>query len=199
MAMQSSNITWDVSKYNASERTTKIGQAGKIVWFTGLSGSGKSTIARIVEKKILDQGYNAYVLDGDNLRFGLNGDLGFSDEDRQENIRRVGEVSKLFCEANVICLCSFISPFIKDREWVRSLVGNGDFIEVYVATSLEECERRDVKGLYEKARKGEISSFTGISSPYEPPKHPELILHTVQKTPEQSADDVMNYLLASNL
>ena len=195
--MQSSNITWDESKYSKEERSKKVGQSGKIFWFTGLSGSGKSTIARIVERKLLDKGLQAYTLDGDNLRFGLNGDLGFSNEDRKENIRRVGEVAKLFCDANVLCLCSFISPFEKDRQWVRSLVGNDEFLEIYVATSLDECERRDVKGLYKRARTGEITDFTGISSPYEVPKDPDIILQTQSLTPEQSAQQVIDFLEAS--
>ena len=197
--MQSSNITRDVSKYSKQVRAQKVGQRGRIVWFTGLSGSGKSTIARIVEKKLLDQGTQAYTLDGDNLRFGLNGDLGFSNSDRRENIRRVGEVAKLFCDANVLCLCSFISPFEKDRQWVRSLVQNDEFVEVYIQTSLQECERRDVKGLYKKARSGEINNFTGISSPYEVPENPEITINTLELSPEESAQKVIHYLLESIL
>ena len=177
MTQKSTNIKWHESSLSTDEREQKLG-VGAIVWFTGLSGSGKSTVARAVESHLVRRGHAAFVLDGDNLRFGLNKDLGFSAEDRQENIRRVGEVSKLFADANVILLAAFISPYQKDRDAIRALVPSGRFVEVHVSTSIEVCADRDPKGLYAKAQRGEISNFTGISAPYEAPVNPELLLDT---------------------
>ena len=165
-----------------------------ILWFTGLSGAGKSTLAHAVEKSLFDIGCRTFVFDGDNVRHGLCADLGFSYEDRQENIRRIGEMSKLFLEAGVIALTAFISPFQSDRNRVRSLVADGDFIEIYCKADLNVCEQRDVKGLYAKARRGEIKDFTGISSPYEPPKSPELILDMGAEPLEVCVSKVLSYL-----
>ena len=161
---------------------------------TGLSGSGKSTVAIGVEKLLVEAGHAAYVLDGDNIRHGLNKNLGFSPADRSENIRRVGEVAKLFTDAGVIVLTSFISPYREDRDAVRALLGPGEFIEVYVSASLETCESRDVKGLYRKARAGQIPEFTGISAPYEAPEQPELVLDTGRQTVEESVGELLGYL-----
>jgi len=161
---------------------------------TGLSGSGKSTVAIGVEKLLVESGHVAYVLDGDNIRHGLNKNLGFSPADRTENIRRVGEVAKLFTDAGLIVLTSFISPYRADRDAVRALLGAGDFIEVYLSASLETCESRDVKGLYQKARAGQIPEFTGISAPYEAPEQPELVLDTGRQTVEESVGELLRYL-----
>ena len=188
------NLIWHHGKLTAEQRAEKLG-AGAVVWFTGLSGSGKSTLAREVEVALVENGRHAYVLDGDNIRQGLNSNVDFSAEGRTENIRRIGEVAKLFCEANVICLSAFISPFRADRDRVRSLVPKGRFIEVYCAASLAACEARDVKGLYKKARAGEIPDFTGINSPYEAPEHPELTLPTDGSEPlETSTRKVLDIL-----
>jgi adenylylsulfate kinase len=170
------------------------GHKGTVVWFTGLSGSGKSTIAHEVEEQLYRLGCRTYVFDGDNVRHGLCSDLGFSPEDRTENIRRIGEMTKLFLDAGVIALTAFISPFTRDREGVRNLVGATDFIEVYCRCSLKVCEERDVKGMYKRARAGEIKEFTGISSPYEEPAHPDLILDTDRSTPAQCAAQVIDLL-----
>jgi bifunctional enzyme CysN/CysC len=167
-----------------------------IIWFTGLPASGKSTIARLVERKLVGLGHHTYMLDGDNLRHGLSRDLGFTDADRVENIRRAGEVAKLFVEAGLIVLCAFISPFRAERQMVRSLVDAGEFLEVFVDTPIEECVRRDPKGLYAKARAGAIPNFTGIGSPYETPQAPELVLKTAKASPEDLADRVIAHLLA---
>jgi adenylylsulfate kinase len=165
-----------------------------VLWFTGLSGSGKSTVAREVELALVENGINAYVLDGDNIRHGLNRNLGFSPEDRTENIRRIGEVAKLFCEANVVTLTAFISPYRADRDLARSLVPKGQFFEILCDTPIEICEQRDTKGLYKKARAGEIPDFTGISAPYEPPLKPELSLKTGQENLEESTRRVLEML-----
>jgi bifunctional enzyme CysN/CysC len=162
-----------------------------VVWFTGLSGSGKSTIANIVERKLHAEGKHTFLLDGDNVRHGLNKDLGFTEADRIENIRRVGEVAKLMTDAGLIVLTAFISPFRAERDLVRSMMGAGDFIEVYVDTPLEEAERRDVKGLYKKARSGALRNFTGIDSPYEAPENPEIRVNTLNETPEDAADRIV--------
>ena len=159
-------------------REAQNGHRGAIIWFTGLSGSGKSTLAHAVEESLHQQGCHTFVLDGDNVRHGLCGDLGFSSKDREENIRRIGEMAKLFMEAGVIVLTAFISPYRADRERVRGLVDHGDFIEIYCDASIEVCEARDVKGIYKKARAGQIAEFTGISSPYEAPESPELTVNT---------------------
>ena len=176
---RSQNIHWQALDVDKAQRAMAKGQKPVVLWFTGLSGSGKSTIANIVEKKLHAMGRHTMLLDGDNVRHGLNRDLGFTDADRVENIRRVGEVSKLMLEAGVITLVSFISPFASERAMVRSMLDDGEFIEIFVDTPLEEAERRDVKGLYKKARAGELKNFTGIDSPYEPPAHPEITVNTV--------------------
>ncbi|MDN5293097.1 MAG: adenylylsulfate kinase [Eubacteriales bacterium] len=191
---KASNIFWHAGEVSRQDREKLLQQRGAVLWFTGLSGAGKSTVARRVEKKLYDMGHLAYVLDGDNIRFGLNKDLGFSPADRKENIRRVGEVAKLFADAGIITMTAFISPYREDRDMVRRLLPEGDFIEVYVACPLVECERRDVKGLYKKARAGEIKEFTGISAPYEEPLAPELVLETHRESVEESANKVIAYL-----
>lgn len=191
---KSTNVVWHQATIDRRAREAQNGHKSAILWFTGLSGSGKSTLAHAVEERLHQQNCRTFVLDGDNVRHGLCGDLGFSDEDRVENIRRVGEVAKLFTEAGIITLTAFISPFIEDRERVRNLVMHGDFIEIFCKASLEVCEGRDVKGLYKKARSGEIPAFTGISSPYEEPVNPEIIVDTDALTLEQSADHVLGYL-----
>ena len=169
-------------------------QKPAILWFTGLSGSGKSTVADLVERKLHAAGHHTYMLDGDNVRHGLNRDLGFTDADRVENIRRVGEVSKLFVDAGLLVLCSFISPFMAERQMVRERVEEGEFLEIFVDTPIEECMRRDPKGLYAKATRGEIKNFTGFDSPYEPPLHPELHLVTAGRSPEDLAETVIALL-----
>lgn len=174
----STNVAWHHATVTRARREAQNGHRGAIVWFTGLSGSGKSTLAHAVEETLHQHGCRTLVLDGDNVRHGLCGDLGFSAKDRQENIRRIGEMAKLFVETGVIVLAAFISPYRVDRERVRGMVENGDFIEIYCATPIEICETRDVKGIYKKARAGEISEFTGISSPYEVPENPELTVNT---------------------
>ncbi len=176
----------------------------KVLWFTGLSGSGKSTIARRLEEELFERGYLTYVLDGDNLRHGLNSDLGFSSEDRDENIRRVAEVSKLFYDAGVLVMACFISPYEEMRDYARGLIQehseknssgkDDDFVEVYVECSVEECERRDTKGLYKKARDGEIENFTGISAPYEEPENPELVLDAEESSVEECVERLLEYL-----
>jgi adenylyl-sulfate kinase len=177
------------------QRITVMHQQPCVVWMTGLSGSGKSTLASALEKNLVDKGFKAYLLDGDSIRSGLNKDLGFSAEDRQENIRRIGEVCKLFNDAGLIIIASFISPFRSEREFVRSLIPKSDFAEVYVNSSLETCEQRDVKGLYKKVREGVIKEFTGISSPYEEPLSPELTLHTDRETQEESLNKLIEYII----
>ena len=191
---KATNITWHESQVGRAERERLLGQRGATIWLTGLSGSGKSTIAVAAERALLERGRLAYVLDGDNVRHGLNKNLGFSPEDRTENIRRIGEVAKLFTDAGAIVFSSFISPYRADRDAVRELMGPGDFIEAYVAASLETCESRDVKGLYAKARAGEIPEFTGISAPYEEPEKPELVIDTNQQSVEQSVAQIVTYL-----
>ena len=174
----STNVVWHNATVTRARREAQNGHRGAIIWFTGLSGSGKSTLAHAVEEALHQRGCRTFVLDGDNVRHGLCGDLGFSTADREENIRRIGEMAKLFMEAGVIVLTAFISPFRADRERVRGLVEHGDFVEIYCDTSIEICEARDVKGLYKKARAGQIGEFTGISSPYEIPDKPELVVNT---------------------
>jgi bifunctional enzyme CysN/CysC len=168
-----------------------------IVWFTGLSASGKSTIAKLVEAHLHGAGHHTYMLDGDNVRHGLNNDLGFTDADRVENIRRVGEVARLFVDAGLIVLCAFISPFRAERQMVRDLVGEGEFIEVFVDTPIEECRRRDPKGLYAKVDQGTLKNFTGVDSPYEPPEHPDLVLRTREQGADQLARMVVEHLQAA--
>ena len=189
------NIVWHAHKITKQERAVQKNQKPSILWFTGLSGSGKSTIANALEQRLFQLGYHTYLLDGDNVRHGLNKDLGFSDEDRIENIRRIGETAKLFADAGLIVLTAFISPFRSDRKLVRSLVGKGEFIEIFVDTPLEVCEKRDPKGLYAKARRGEIKLFTGIDSPYESPLEPEITLHTDREDVEACAEKIIRYLM----
>ena len=192
---KSTNIVWHAGNVTPTDREKLLGQKGVVLWFTGLSGSGKSTIARVVETKLIEYGHLSYVLDGDNIRFGLNKNLGFSPADRSENIRRIGEVAKLFADAGLITMTAFISPYRNDRDLVRVLLNAGEFIEIYVDCPVEECEKRDVKGLYQKARAGEIKEFTGISAPYEQPVTPELVLQTANETLAESADKVVKYLV----
>jgi len=174
----STNVVWHHATVTRARREAQNGHRGSIIWFTGLSGSGKSTLAHAVEESLHQQGCHTFVLDGDNVRHGLCGDLGFSIKDREENIRRIGEMAKLFMEAGMIVLTAFISPFRADRERVRGMVEQGDFIEIYCDAPIEVCEARDVKGIYKKARAGLIPEFTGITSPYEVPQNPELTLNT---------------------
>jgi len=194
MTGSSSNVVWHHATVTRSRRETLNGHRGVILWFTGLSGAGKSTIAHALEERLHMMGCRTFVFDGDNVRHGLCGDLGFTVVDRTENIRRVGEMVKLFLDAGVIALTAFISPLRSDRRRVRQLVGEGDFIEVYCRCSLDVCEARDVKGLYKKARAGEIKEFTGISSPYEEPETPELVLDTDKHTLDECVDQLVEYL-----
>jgi adenylylsulfate kinase len=197
---RSTNITWHPATLSPEEREEKLGQKGVVVWFTGLSGSGKSTIAREVEAALVRERRHAFVLDGDNVRYGLNKDLDFSPAHRSENIRRIAEVAKLLQQANVICLTAFVSPYRQDRDRVRAQLPAGRFVEVYCAATVEECEARDPKGLYAKARQGEISDFTGISAPYEAPEHPELVLQTGGgELVTTSVARVLEYLRTSRL
>lgn len=187
------NLTWHHPEITREDRERRNGHKGCVVWFTGLSGSGKSTLAHAVEEVLFERGCHVYVLDGDNVRHGLNKDLGFSPADRVENIRRIGEVAKLFMQAGFIAMTAFISPYRDDRRIVRSLVDDS-FLEVYVKCDLDVCEGRDPKGLYKKARNGEIKEFTGISAPYEEPANPELIVDTVRETLEETTQNVLNLL-----
>jgi adenylylsulfate kinase len=191
---KSRNITWQSGVVERADRERVRGHRGAAVWFTGLSGSGKSTIAALVEQALLERSCATYVLDGDNVRHGLCRDLGFSPEDRAENIRRIGEVAKLFVDANVLCMCAFISPYRAVRARLRESLASGDFVEIYVKASLLACEQRDPKGLYKKAREGKISDMTGIGSPYEPPEDPELVLDTESSTPDESVQQVLGFL-----
>ncbi len=193
---KATNVQWHDGEVTRAERGQLLGQKGATIWFTGLSGSGKSTIAVALEKVLQGKGHLAYRLDGDNIRLGINKNLGFTAEDRTENIRRIGEVAKLFVDAGVIALTSFISPYKADREIVRKLheAAGMDFIEIYVEVPLAEAEKRDPKGLYKKARAGEIKNFTGISDPYEAPEAPELVLHTAEMTLMQEVEAVLALL-----
>ena len=188
------NIKWHPYHVTKDDRSKKKQQRPCILWFTGLSGSGKSTIASAVEQKLFESGHHTCLLDGDNVRHGLNKDLGFSDDDRIENIRRIGELSKLMTDAGLLVMTAFISPFKTDRNLVRELVQPHEFIEIYMDTSLEECERRDPKGLYKKARKGEIKNFTGVDSDYEIPESAEVIIDSVALNIEECAEQVIQYL-----
>ena len=193
---KSKNITWHDGQITRADRERVHGHKGATLWFTGLSGSGKSTLALAVEERLFERGCQTYVLDGDNVRHGLNRDLGFSPEDRTENIRRIGEVAKLFVDAGSLVLTAFISPYREDRDANRAIMSDGQFIEVFVHAPLEVCEERDPKGLYAKARAGEIPNFTGISAPYEEPVSPELVVHTAEQTVAESADQVIAWLEA---
>lgn len=193
---KSTHITWHAGHVGRADREKLLGQRGACLWLTGLSGSGKSTIAVAAESELVRRGHLAYVLDGDNIRHGLNSNLGFSPEDRTENIRRIGEVARLFADAGVIVFTSFISPYRSDRDAARALFAEGDFVEVYVEADVATCEARDPKGLYKKARAGEIPEFTGISAPYEPPDKPELVLSTADLSVEQSVTRLVAHLEA---
>lgn len=195
----SENIVWHHQKITRADRASIKSQSPCLLWFTGLSGSGKSTIANALDVALFERGYHTFLLDGDNVRHGLNKDLGFSDEGRVENIRRIGEVSKLFTDAGVIVLSAFISPFTTDRRLVRNLFPAGEFIEVFMDTPLQTCEERDPKGLYEKARAGKIKNFTGIDSPYEAPERPEVRLDTSQMSVEDCVNRLISYLLDRQL
>lgn len=193
--MKDENIIWHNQSITKEKRLTLLNQKPCILWFTGLSGSGKSTIANAVELELFKRGRKTYLLDGDNVRHGLNKDLGFSEQDRIENIRRIGEVAKLFVDSGLIVLTAFISPFKSDRQIARSLVKYDEFIEVFIDTPLEVCEQRDPKGLYKKARDGAIKNFTGISSPYEAPEDPQIHIKTDEHSIEECVDIVINYLI----
>ena len=191
---KSTNITWHEQHISKEQRQALNGHGSATLWFTGLSGAGKSSVANAVAAKLHDKGFRNYVLDGDNVRHGLNSNLGFSADDRAENIRRIGEVSKLMVDAGLFTLTAFISPYRADRDNVREMMGDGEFIEVYVQASLATCEDRDPKGLYKKARAGEIKGFTGIDDPYEEPSAPEITLDSDGKGIEELADEVIHYL-----
>ncbi len=191
---KSDNVVWHHATVTRERRQQLNGHRSFVLWFTGLSGSGKSTLAHAVEERLHQMGCRTFVFDGDNVRHGLCSDLGFGEEDRRENIRRIGEMTKLFVEAGVIAMTAFISPFRAERQMVRSLFEPGEFIEIYCDCSLETCEQRDVKGLYAKARAGLIPNYTGISSPYEEPLSPEIRIRTDKETLEDSVDTVLNYL-----
>ncbi|HEY8156753.1 MAG TPA: adenylyl-sulfate kinase [Myxococcota bacterium] len=191
---KSTNVTWHHGQVTRAEREKLLRQRGVTVWLTGLSGSGKSTLAVAAERALVTRGRLAYVLDGDNIRHGLNKNLGFGPADRTENIRRIGEVAKLFCDAGLVVFTSFISPYRADRDAVRALMPPGDFVEVFVDASVETCEGRDVKGLYKKARAGEIPEFTGISAPYEAPLQPELVLDTNRQSVDESVGAILRHL-----
>jgi adenylylsulfate kinase len=194
----SSNITWHELSISKEFRRVQNAHHSFVIWFTGLSGSGKSTVANELANRLYKNGISSYVLDGDNIRHGLNKDLGFSEEDRKENIRRIGEVAKLFVDSGQVVMTAFISPFQEDRELVRNLLEEDEFIEVYVKCPIEECENRDPKGLYQKARNGLIKNFTGIDSPYEEPENPELVLETDRFSIEECVEQIMNYLTKRN-
>jgi bifunctional enzyme CysN/CysC len=195
---RATNIRWQSLSINKAARAKAKQQLARCIWFTGLSGSGKSTIANILEKKLFEQGFHTYLLDGDNLRHGLNRDLGFTEADRVENIRRVAEVASLMVDAGLIVLASFISPYRAEREMARQLFAEGEFIEVFVDTPLSECEKRDVKGLYAKARRGELKNFTGIDSDYERPQYSELVLDACNHSVEACVDQIIHYLLSAS-
>jgi adenylylsulfate kinase len=190
----SSNTVWHRHTVTRAAREQRNGHRGAVLWFTGLSGAGKSTIANLVEQRLFAAGCHTYVCDGDNIRHGLNRDLGFSPEDRVENIRRIAEVARLMLDAGQIVMTAFISPYRADRQWARQRIGNDDFIEIYCRCTLQECERRDVKGLYRRARAGEIAEFTGVSAPYEVPESPELVLDTTTQSPDESVEQVIALL-----
>lgn len=199
MTSRATNIVWHHSSVDRAARAHQRGHRSAILWFTGLSGAGKSTLANAVNSALFEQGLASYVLDGDNVRHGLCNDLGFSDADREENIRRIGEVAKLFLDAGVVVLTAFVSPFRADRRRARSLVEAADFIEIHCAADLEVCEGRDTKGLYAKARAGAIKEFTGISSPYEQPEAPELRIDTGSQTLEACVQEVVDYLATAGI
>jgi len=188
------NIIYHQYEVDRKKRCQSKNQPSFVVWFTGLSGSGKSTIASLVEQKLFEEGYLTYTLDGDNIRQGINNGLGFSREDRKENLRRIAEVAKLFVDAGMITIAAFISPMKEDRDMIKSIIGQDDYVEIFVDTSVDECERRDVKGLYKKARAGEIKNFTGVNAPYEKPENPDVIIKTEEKSIDESVNEVIKYL-----
>jgi len=192
--MKSPNVIYHQASVTRERRNQSNNHQSVVLWFTGLSGSGKSTLAHALEEKLFNKGCKTFVLDGDNVRYGLNSNLDFSDNDRKENIRRVGEVAKLMLESGLIVMTAFISPFREDRAAVRNLISNSDFIEIYCKASLKTCEERDVKGLYKRARAGEIKNYTGIDSPYEAPENPELIIDTDKETLDESVSKIYNFL-----
>lgn len=197
--MSEQHITWHPSQIGREDRCRLNKHKSCVLWLTGLSGSGKSTLAYEIEKELFNLNCRSYVLDGDNIRHGLNRNLGFSPEDRKENIRRIAETAKLFVDAGIVTVTAFISPYRADRDMARSIFGNGDFIEIYVKCSLGECERRDPKGLYKKAKAGEILEFTGISAPYEPPVRPEIVIESDRQTVSESAAQILDFLIESEL
>jgi adenylylsulfate kinase len=192
--MKSPNVIYHQASVTRERRNQSNNHQSVVLWFTGLSGSGKSTLAHVLEEKLFNKGCKTLVLDGDNVRHGLNSNLDFSDDDRKENIRRIGEVAKLMLESGLIVMTAFISPFREDRVAVRNLISNSDFIEIYCKASLETCEARDVKGLYKRARAGEIKNYTGIDSPYEAPNNPELIIDTDKETLDESVSKIYSFL-----
>ncbi len=196
---RATNITWHQATVTQEDREQLLNQKGCVLWFTGLSGSGKSTLANVVASVLNQRQHHTYVLDGDNVRHGLNKNLGFSPEDRTENIRRIGEVAKLFVDAGTIAMTAFISPYREDRAQARSLFAEDRFVEVFVECPIAVCEQRDTKGLYKKARAGEIKEFTGISAPYEPPEHPEVTLNTAALSLEECAQKVVGFLERTGL
>ena len=191
---RASNVVWQDLDVNKAVRAEQKNQKPALLWFTGLSGSGKSTIANLVEKRLLDLGRHTYTLDGDNVRHGLNRDLGFTKEDRVENVRRIGEVAKLMVDAGLITMASFISPYKAERQLARGLLEEGEFVEVFVNTPLDVAEKRDVKGLYAKARAGEIKNFTGIDSEYQAPENPEIEIDTTKMSADEAAEIIVKYL-----
>ena len=197
--MKTPNTIYHNATVTRERRNQLNGHKSVVIWFTGLSGSGKSTLAHSVEEKLHNLGCRTYVLDGDNVRHGLSSNLSFSDDDRKENIRRIGEAANLMMEAGVIAITAFISPFKKDRNFVRQLLSQGDFIEIYCKASLETCESRDVKGLYKRARTGEIKNYTGIDSPYEAPNNPELVIDTEGESLEESTAKVIGFLKSKEI
>jgi len=196
---KATNITWHEGDITEEDRNKLLNQKGIVIWFTGLSGSGKSTLAHALEKRLFQQGRLSFVLDGDNIRHGLNKNLGFSPEDREENIRRIGEVAKLFCEVGVITMTAFISPYRRDRDHARELLVKNEFIEVFLKVPLKIAEKRDPKGLYKKARNGVIKEFTGISAPYEEPLNPEIVIDTSQHSIKESTEIIHKFLKNNDL
>jgi len=192
--IKATNITWHEGHVNRQEREKLLNQKGTLIWLTGLSASGKSTIAFTVEHALMQRGHLAFVLDGDNVRHGLNKNLGFSEEDRMENIRRIGEVGKLYVDTGIITLTSFISPYRRDRDANRALLQPGEFIEVFVNAPIDVCEQRDPKGLYKKARAGQLKGFTGIDDPYEEPLNPELVIHADKVSPQEASVQIISLL-----
>ena len=197
--MKSSNVIYHQASVTRQRRNKLNNHRSIVLWFTGLSGSGKSTLAHALEEKLFQKGFRTFVLDGDNIRHGLNSNLDFSEEGRTENIRRISEVSKLMLESGLIVMTAFISPFSKDRNEARNLISNDDFIEIYCKASLEVCEARDVKGLYKLARAGEIKNYTGVDSPYEEPENPELTINTDRQTLDNSVSKILSFLEQNSL